>query len=271
MNTSNIDQLEFPPPRDFDCYPYRRSRYVGNAARRNGASYAKRNARSNQHRLDSVRSIGIVGMLGLTGLALCACLAFSEIASNAFGWLGSSIDSTLGSVFASDKSTPASDWKKGSVPYLYQTDAQWAESKYADGKISDYGCGPTCMSMVYISLTGNKNLTPDALGKFSEQNGFVEQGMTSWRFMSEGAKMLGLSATEIGADAIIDSLGRGRPIICSVRPGDFTTVGHFIVLAGVNSDGSIDVRDPNSADRSHKSWDADRIISQCNNLWAYSI
>ena len=55
-----------------------------------------------------------------------------------------------------------------------------------------------------------------------------------------------------------------------VRPGDFTTTGHFIVLAGIANDGQVIVHDPNSAERSGRTWDLERVLSQCANLWAFS-
>ena len=55
-----------------------------------------------------------------------------------------------------------------------------------------------------------------------------------------------------------------------MRPGDFTTSGHFIVLTGVEN-GKIRVNDPNSKVNSEKLWDYDRLESQINNLWAFSV
>lgn len=46
-----------------------------------------------------------------------------------------------------------------------------------------------------------------------------------------------------------------------MRPGDFTTIGHFILLTGVE-DGKIKVNDPNSKIRSSKLWDYD-VIAPC--------
>ncbi len=48
-------------------------------------------------------------------------------------------------------STPAHAWRKGEVPFLYQIDPQWSDEPYAGGNIHENGCGPTCLSMVYIS------------------------------------------------------------------------------------------------------------------------
>lgn len=54
-----------------------------------------------------------------------------------------------------------------------------------------------------------------------------------------------------------------------MRPGDFTSTGHFIVLVGIE-DGKIRVNDPNSRARSQVLWEYDRLESQINNLWSYT-
>ena len=169
-------------------------------------------------------------------------------------------------------STPAHAWRKGEVPFLYQIDPQWSEEPYAGGNIHENGCGPTCLSMVYISLTGKTDLDPAAMARLSEQNGFTVDGMTDWALMTDGAAMLGLRSTELPAsvDAVRAELEAGRPVICSVRPGDFTTTGHFIVLAGLTDDGQVMVRDPNNAGNGDHPWNLDRILGQCANLWAFS-
>lgn len=169
-------------------------------------------------------------------------------------------------------STPAHAWRKGEVPFLYQIDPQWSDEPYAGGNIHENGCGPTCLSMVYISLTGKTDLDPAAMARFSEQNGFTVDGMTAWVLMTDGAAMLGLRGTELSAsaDVVRVELEAGRPIICSVRPGDFTSTGHFIVLAGLTDDGQVMVRDPNSAGNGDHPWDLDRILGQCANLWSFS-
>ena len=64
-------------------------------------------------------------------------------------------------------STPAHAWRKGEVPFLYQIDPQWSDEPYAGGNIHENGCGPTCLSMVYISLTGKTDLDPVAMARFS--------------------------------------------------------------------------------------------------------
>lgn len=172
---------------------------------------------------------------------------------------------------AAASSTPKSEWKRGTFPYLYQTDPAWADEPYAGTDILTAGCGPTCMAMAYAGLTGKTDHDPASIAKFSEANGFVDAGMTSWSFIAQGAAMLGLSAEELPADenVLAAALREGRPVIASVRPGDFTTVGHFIVITDVDDGGRLIVHDPNSPENSAQTWDAQRVLSQCANLWAY--
>lgn len=169
-------------------------------------------------------------------------------------------------------STPRSEWRQGEVPCLYQTDPAWADEPYAGGTIRENGCGPTCLAMVYVALTGSTEMGPVEMAALSERGGYVSDGMTAWTLMTDGAAQLGLSSEELpaSADAVREALLAGRPVICSMRPGDFTTVGHFIVLAGLADDGTVVIRDPNSEARTRQTWDVDRILAQCANLWSFS-
>ena len=186
---------------------------------------------------------------------------------------GADASSDSGETEYADRSTVRDQWIKGRVPYLYQTDREWAGTSYAGSTVADSGCGPTCMAMVYVALTGKKDRDPAQMAAFSEQKGFIEEGMTRGAFMTEGARMLGLKSEELSADeqAIRSALAAGHPIIVSVSKGDFTTRGHFIVLEGVDAFGRILIRDPNSPERSAQAWDLSRILAQSRNLWAFSV
>lgn len=168
-------------------------------------------------------------------------------------------------------STPKEQWCKGEMPYLYQIDPAWANEPYAGDTVGTSGCGPTSLAMVYVALTGRTDYDPPTMARFSEENGFVEEGLTAWRLMTEGAALLGLSSREVPAsvDSLKAELAEGHPVICTVGPGDFTETGHFIVVSGVAEDGNLIVHDPNSAENSAKTWDAQRVLDQCRNLWAF--
>ncbi len=214
------------------------------------------------------RPASCIGKLVFIGIAIASILTVQSLTRQAAG-IG------RGGVPPRERaahSTPAHAWRKGEVPFLYQIDPQWSDEPYAGGNILENGCGPTCLSMVYVSLTGKTDLDPAAMARFSEQNGFTVDGMTAWALMTDGAAMLGLHSSELPASAaeVRAALEAGRPVICSVRPGDFTTTGHFIVLAGLTKDGQVMVRDPNSAGNGDHPWDLDRILDQCANLWSFT-
>ena len=202
-------------------------------------------------------------------LALAAAIAVGVFGASLATPADQRTDAAAGGSYAS---TPRAEWAQGSIPFLSQTDPAWAEAPYAGGTVKENGCGPTCLSMAYIALTGKTDRDPAAMAQFSERQGYVEGDMTSWSLMTQGAAELGLSSEELPADesAVRQALAQGAPIICSVAPGDFTTTGHFIVLAGIADDGGIVVHDPNSAERSAQTWDCQRILDQCLNLWALS-
>ena len=206
-------------------------------------------------------ALGAVGAL-VAALAVALWFVMASTAGGA-GQAGGS---------APTSSTPRAEWRTGEVPFLYQTDPQWASHPYAGGNVEKNGCGPTCLSMVYVTLTGRDDLDPAAMADFSERGGYVSNGMTTWTLMTDGAAELGLVSEELPASASVvrDALLAGRPVICSVGPGDFTTTGHFIVLTGLTEDGEVVVHDPNSAERSARPWDLERVVGQCLNLWAFS-
>lgn len=164
------------------------------------------------------------------------------------------------------------DVTQGEIPLLLQWDERWGYAYYADDMIAVNGCGPTAIAMVAAGLTGDNTVTPYKVAQFSAGNGYYAgDSGTSWPLMTDGAQQFGIYGEEMGLseDEVFSALENGHPIICSMRPGDFTTTGHFIVLTGVE-DGKIRVNDPNSRVRSGKLWDYSRLEYQINNLWVYT-
>ena len=167
----------------------------------------------------------------------------------------------------------SSELKEGTIPLFLQWDIRWGYEVYGSDFLAITGCGPTCLSMVRCGLGGEDEWNPLEVAKMSEEHGFYVDGAgTSWELMSTGAKQLGLDVYSVIYDEahIIAELEKGRPIICIMGPGDFTTSGHFIVLSGVDENGQIKICDPNSRMNSEKSWKAEVLIPQMRNLWSYS-
>lgn len=170
-------------------------------------------------------------------------------------------------------STPRSQWTAGTMPHLYQTDPLWANKPYAGSNIRVAGCGPTSLSMVYTYLTGKTDLDPVAMASFAEEHNFAPTGATEWRFMTDGAAAIGLRSTPVAPSraSIASALDAGMPIICCLTPGDFTTVGHFLVIKGMDSRGMVEIHDPNSPYNSAKRWPISQILPQIEALWAFSL
>ena len=161
---------------------------------------------------------------------------------------------------------------QGQIPLLLQWDERWGYAFYADDMIAVNGCGPTAIAMVAAGLTGDNTVTPYKVAQFSAENGYYAgDSGTSWTLMTDGAQQFGIYGEEMGLSEgeVFSALENGHPIICSMRPGDFTTTGHFIVLTGTE-DGKIRVNDPNSRVRSERLWDYSRLEYQINNLWVYT-
>lgn len=160
-----------------------------------------------------------------------------------------------------------------SVPLFLQWDQRWGYEQYSGDLFGLTGCGPTCLSMVSVYLTGDTTMTPISMAKFAESNGYASTGNgSSWTLFSEVGVKLGFDVTEIPLveKRIVDNLNVGNPIVAIMGPGDFTTTGHFIVLTGYEN-GKIKVNDPNSRKNSENLWDFSKIKGQLRNLWVFRV
>lgn len=168
-------------------------------------------------------------------------------------------------------STPRSQWSAGTMPHIYQIDPAWSELPYAGGTIRQNGCGPTCLTMVYIFKTGRTDMTPADMCALSEAGNYAPTGATEWSFMTSGAWRLGLNGTQLynDRDSMAQALRSGAPVIAAVRPGTFTNVGHYIVLYGIDDADQIGVYDPNSPSRSARRWGVVEVLNEIEAMWAY--
>ena len=162
--------------------------------------------------------------------------------------------------------------KKENYPLFLQWDPRWGYSSYGDSScIAVSGCGPTCLSMVLYYLTRDESLTPDLIADFSMENGYYLSGTgTVWSLMENVAPMYGVKVSQPDASEreMKAALDQGSVLICSMKPGDFTAGGHFIVIYDYDQDGFL-VNDPNCVARSRSRWTYDQIGGQMKHLWVF--
>lgn len=161
--------------------------------------------------------------------------------------------------------------RQGEVPMLFQWDKRWGYDAYGNDAIGAAGCGPTCLSMAYIYLTGDTSKDPRVMAEYAYENGYYTAEGTAWSLWTEGAGGLGLLSGEVllDEDTMKNRLDAGGVIICSMRPGDFTTTGHFILIYGYNEEG-FQVRDPNRRSNTEKTWPFEVLQGQIKCLWSLS-
>lgn len=164
------------------------------------------------------------------------------------------------------------------IPLFLQTDSRWGHKAYGTSTIKVSGCGITCLSMVVTGLT-ESTVTPPEVAQWAGSRYYVKGAGSSWSLFDGGAKKYGLKVKQINKrdiQTMVNNLKQGNPIIASMGRGDFTRAGHFIVLTGITSDGKVIVNDPNSSERSKKTWNLSTIISQSSKkgnapFWAFSL
>lgn len=162
--------------------------------------------------------------------------------------------------------------KKGKIPLLLQWDKRWGYEVYGSNVMGITGCGPTCLSMVALGLTGDSSYDPLTIARYAEENGYYSSGNgTEWALMREGCEHFGLSSKELPLvkKRMEEALDEGHPIILAMGAGDFTAKGHYIVLTGYDSEG-FTVHDPNSPTRSERKWTFDELEGQIRNIWSFS-
>ena len=149
------------------------------------------------------------------------------------------------------------------VVYYSQLDKRWAGASYGDSSIGRSGCGPTSISIVISTLTGQAVDQPH-MAVWAYQNGYYCPGSGSYHSLIPGAaEEYGLTAKgNLTAQEIVDALENDELVVAIMAKGHFTKNGHFIVLRGVTREGKILVADPASVERSNQKWDLSLIMNE---------
>lgn len=167
------------------------------------------------------------------------------------------------------------------IPLFHQWDKRWGSIPYGShGTLASSACGPTSAAMVITGLGGKMDfldanhdgiVDPPEAAAYSVARGYrVEEG-TSWAYFADIGAKAGLNVKQYSTTQyteVLNHLKQGHPVIASMRPGHFTSGGHFIVLASVLPDGRIKVNDPNRQICSDTPWDyMSVIVAEAAQFW----
>lgn len=187
-----------------------------------------------------------------------------EMTDFAYGYLTS--DGSVTGGFTEDE-------QPEDYPLFLQWDVRWGYMPYGErGVVGSSGCGPACLSMAVFYLTGNRECTPDTIAQYSLDEGHYVDGVgTAWALLDNYPTEYGLTVTHpyISEETIKAELDKHNILICSVRPGDFTSEGHFIVIYGYDENG-FKVNDPKCVYRSRLSWTYEQIKGDIKRIWSVS-
>ena len=177
---------------------------------------------------------------------------------------------------AGQKATPFEEGETVEInrkyPYYIQWDKRWAYDKLGETNIAIGGCGPTCVAMALSGVLDDKSITPKNIAEKEDANGYFTDAGTKWSFFDYIAKEYGVNSTGVplNKEAMKSALSKGHPIIVSVHPGKFTTVGHIILITAVDNDGNFIINDPNSYTRTLKKWSYDELKTEIVAMWEFS-
>ena len=161
---------------------------------------------------------------------------------------------------------------KRKYPYYVQWDRRWAYDALGGTNVAIGGCGPTVVAMALSGMLKDETITPKQISEIENANGYFTSLGTKWSFFDFIAdkynlKSIKLLLSKASIDEVID---RGNPVITSVHPGKFTTVGHIILIVGKDNSGNYIINDPNSYNRTLKVWSYDELKTEIIAMWELS-
>lgn len=193
-----------------------------------------------------------------------------RIASGSYGDIGDGITSGSG--------TRPTGGYNFYTPLFIQWDERWGKKAYAGETIGIAGCAPTSMGMVITGLGGNMKgidlngdsiVDPGEAAEWSTKNGHAAYMQGSYdTLITSISKEAGLSVQQTyNANDVYEALKKGKLVVANVMPGTIINGHHFLVLTGVNFNGSISMNDPYSKENSSKEWSLDVIKKESKNFW----
>ncbi len=151
--------------------------------------------------------------------------------------------------------------------YYYSSNASTPQYKGSKGNwatISSHGCGPTALAIVLSSFE-NRDISPITTTQQVCQAGGCTSGGSYYSTLKVIAEKYGYQGEFVAKGGnyskVTNALASGNSlVIVLMGPGEFTTGGHYIVLTGTKSDGTVSVADPASRKRTEKKWYSFNLI-----------
>lgn len=130
---------------------------------------------------------------------------------------------------------------------ILQTDERWANKSYGWGTyttVDKNACAIASLSMIN-AYWKHTPLTINSVLNWAKNDYFTDSG-TSWSLFPAFAKEYGYEYKDLGTNIsnATSYLKKGIPVVISVKPGKFTSVGHIMVLSHFDGK-NIRLLDPN--------------------------
>lgn len=128
--------------------------------------------------------------------------------------------------------------KQLNVPLIIQTSPQWRSVPYGNTgsrQLYENGCAIVTLAMTQ-SYLDNRNITPVDILKWSGNHYYTPDG-TSWQIFEDFTNHNGYRMENFGNNfyAAMEASKEGKLVIVSVGEGQFTEVGHFLIIRGYDS------------------------------------
>ncbi len=155
-----------------------------------------------------------------------------------------------------------------------QTDPRWRDIPYSGTgnpkeTIGTDGCGPTCAAMVVATLRDTTpKVTPDKAAWYFKQNGGLSpHDGTYWFIFGRYFAYWKIPFTETNSKAMAkEALAKGWMVISAMRPGHWTSCGHFILAYGLEGN-KVKIHDPNSEAGCREYADLNTYLNEAAEFW----
>ncbi|MGO3914497.1 C39 family peptidase [Enterococcus viikkiensis] len=163
-------------------------------------------------------------------------------------------------------------------PLLLQTDPRWKDTVYGNGSdennLAMNGCAITSLAMI-LSYSEHRTVYPTEVLQWSGNRYYQTGQGTAWSIFPAFAHNYGLTMNELGKNqtTVQQHLNQNQPIVISVNPGEFTDVGHIMVIKKDIQSDQLIIYDPNDSPlKGHyrQKYSLDHLMPQLANAWAYT-